>query len=479
VVIRPICLVDCADAPGLRMSPNDIAFAMELQDIDLWTLLRDPGQRRLWSAHHVHFIFYQLLAGLAFLHSRRIMHRDIKPDNILLTSDCDVKLCDFGLAVVAHEDPDEEQLRRERSRHSSVHDTLTGTASWASAMVSAVTAALPSSASLSSPSSSPSPPSTSAATAEPGSSGSGGGGGAGSVTVTPPARRRRMTRHVVTRWYRAPEVILEWDSYGMAVDMWSAGCVYAELLRSLEPVPADGEGGGVHGRPPLVRSSSSEGSGSGGGGGGLLKKKSKTRALFTGKHSAMSDPEDSDGSEAVGGGGSDRSREAKRHRRLRTEVERSGYQLHSIFATMGPPTPEEVARCPPGLAQRFALLQPYIDRGGSGGVVRRMRSIFKHADANELEMVGRLLVFNPRERITAAAALQLPVLQLASASYIKSRGFKAEDYRDQHVRETDEEIAASLQDMEPGDRSVTQMLMQELDMWRRKLPAHPDRYLER
>jgi len=434
----------------------------------------------------VHFIFYQLLAGLAFLHSRRIMHRDIKPDNILLTSDCDVKLCDFGLAVVAHEDTDEEQLRRERSRHSSVHDTLSGTASWASAMVSAVTAALPSSASLSSPSSSTSSPSTSAAAAEPGSSGSGGGGGVGSASITPPlARRRRMTRHVVTRWYRAPEVILEWDSYDMAVDMWSAGCVYAELLRSLEPAPADGEGEGeeVHGRPPLVRSSSSEGSGgggggSGGGGGGLRKKKSKTRALFTGKHSAMSDPEDSDGSEAGGGGGSDRSREAKRHRRLRTEVERSGYQLHSIFATMGPPTPEEVARCPPGLAQRFALLQPYIDRGrgggGDGGLVRRMRSIFKHADANELEMVGRLLVFNPRERITAAAALQLPVLQLASASYIKSRGFKVEDYRDPHVRETDGEIAASLQDMEPGDRSVTQMLMQELDMWRRKLPA-PDR----
>ena len=80
------------------MSANDIAFAMELQDIDLWTLLRDPKQRRLWSGHHVHFIFYQLLAVLAFLHSRRIMHRDLKPDNILLTAECDVKLCDFGFA---------------------------------------------------------------------------------------------------------------------------------------------------------------------------------------------------------------------------------------------------------------------------------------------------------------------------------------------------------------------------------------------
>ncbi|XP_076008602.1 mitogen-activated protein kinase 12b isoform X1 [Genypterus blacodes] len=39
-----------------------------------------------------------------------------------------------------------------------------------------------------------------------------------------------MTGYVVTRWYRAPEVILNWMHYTQAVDLWSAGCIMAEML---------------------------------------------------------------------------------------------------------------------------------------------------------------------------------------------------------------------------------------------------------
>jgi len=35
---------------------------------------------------------------------------------------------------------------------------------------------------------------------------------------------------VVTRWYRAPEVILNASEYSKAIDIWSIGCIYAELL---------------------------------------------------------------------------------------------------------------------------------------------------------------------------------------------------------------------------------------------------------
>lgn len=39
-----------------------------------------------------------------------------------------------------------------------------------------------------------------------------------------------MTEYVATRWYRAPEVILSWNHYSKAVDVWSVGCTFAELL---------------------------------------------------------------------------------------------------------------------------------------------------------------------------------------------------------------------------------------------------------
>lgn len=42
--------------------------------------------------------------------------------------------------------------------------------------------------------------------------------------------KRELTGHVVTRWYRAPEIILLEKDYGPAIDIWSIGCIFAELL---------------------------------------------------------------------------------------------------------------------------------------------------------------------------------------------------------------------------------------------------------
>jgi len=39
-----------------------------------------------------------------------------------------------------------------------------------------------------------------------------------------------LTEYVVTRFYRAPEIMLSSHEYSMAVDMWSAGCTFAEVL---------------------------------------------------------------------------------------------------------------------------------------------------------------------------------------------------------------------------------------------------------
>lgn len=42
--------------------------------------------------------------------------------------------------------------------------------------------------------------------------------------------KRELTGHVVTRWYRAPELILLEKDYGPAIDVWSVGCIFGELL---------------------------------------------------------------------------------------------------------------------------------------------------------------------------------------------------------------------------------------------------------
>uniref|UniRef100_A0A673ZZ66 mitogen-activated protein kinase n=1 Tax=Salmo trutta TaxID=8032 RepID=A0A673ZZ66_SALTR len=89
---------------------------------------------------HVQFLIYQILRGL----------KDLKPSNLAVNEDCELKILDFGLA-----------------RHTD--DEMTG--------------------------------------------------------------------YVATRWYRAPEIMLNWMHYNMTVDIWSVGCIMAELLtgRTLFP----------------------------------------------------------------------------------------------------------------------------------------------------------------------------------------------------------------------------------------------------
>ena len=45
---------------------------------------------------------------------------------------------------------------------------------------------------------------------------------------------KSLTKHVVTRWYRAPEVILMNEAYSYEIDLWSAGCIFAELLTMMK-----------------------------------------------------------------------------------------------------------------------------------------------------------------------------------------------------------------------------------------------------
>jgi serine/threonine protein kinase len=128
-----------------------------------------------------------------------------------------------------------------------------------------------------------------------------------------------LTGHVVTRWYRAPELILMMPEYDTAIDVWSIGCILGELLQTLEP-----------GRV--------------------------VQPLFPGSASAMSDRA-SDEHDCW---------EDKQEQLLCKELGKSGYQLSKIFNVIGTPSSVEIDR----FADTFAgCARPSAGPGGESGQV--------------------------------------------------------------------------------------------------------------
>jgi len=94
------CL-DILQPPHLELF-TEIYLITELMQSDLHKIIVSPQQL---SADHIKVFLYQILRGVKYLHSAKIIHRDIKPGNLLVNSNCVLKICDYGLARVEERDP--------------------------------------------------------------------------------------------------------------------------------------------------------------------------------------------------------------------------------------------------------------------------------------------------------------------------------------------------------------------------------------
>ncbi|KFP88553.1 Cyclin-dependent kinase 18, partial [Apaloderma vittatum] len=75
---------------------RSLTLVFEYLDNDLKQYLDNCGN--LMSVHNVKIFMFQLLRGLAYCHGRKILHRDLKPQNLLINERGELKLADFGLA---------------------------------------------------------------------------------------------------------------------------------------------------------------------------------------------------------------------------------------------------------------------------------------------------------------------------------------------------------------------------------------------
>lgn len=134
---------------GSMSNFDELYIAQDLMDADLCHIIQ--SKYPLSEVHCQRFL-YQLLCGVKAMHTANVIHRDLKPGNILWKHDGELRICDFGLARGLGED-----------------------------------------------------------------------GSSDAVELN-------LTNYVATRWYRPPEILMYRASYGKPLDIWSVGCIFAEML---------------------------------------------------------------------------------------------------------------------------------------------------------------------------------------------------------------------------------------------------------
>ena len=411
------CIVKPIDV--LVSNGSDLYLVMEMAQTDLRKLSRGSS---FLLEKHVKLIMYQLLLALNYLHSGGIIHRDIKPGNILINADCSVKLCDFSLSRsttgLSSRFFDCDQAIRynpflngsdpvaSNAPNAPAQDASAATQATAQTSPSSVAQAIPPSAAKGrvcsgghsgtradpttdleegSPNtnkvvycefqvkfhkedankrvetSCPAIPDE----GEPGPTLRAVGREEEKQTLDDKKKRQRqillckskecapmlereLSGHVATRWYRAPELILLEKIYSTAIDIWATGCVFFELLQMIKENEPDPQ---------------------------------KRRALFPGGSCYPLSP-------------------SKNPTASVSHYPVSPFeQMNLIFATLGNPTRRDLTFLNDQKAEEYVKGFPSYKKAN-------FFQLLPHADPAAIELLEKMLCFNPYYRITAKEALR-------------------------------------------------------------------------
>lgn len=164
----------------------DVQF--NINYIDLITNLFDYNLDYLIKNYIIYFdqrkkILYQIFCGLNYLHSNKIIHRDLKPSNIFVKSNLNLVIGDFGLSkFLSNCDCLQNNYINSKNKYyqnflDQFKDILSN------------------------------------------------------QDINLNNDSSELSTYVVTRWYRAPELLCNQDFYNSKIDIWCCGCIWGELIR--------------------------------------------------------------------------------------------------------------------------------------------------------------------------------------------------------------------------------------------------------